>query len=83
MQTTCIEQLLGEKKSKTRIDYRWSPVNKLVLLQVLAAFGNVSGHVEKIHHVQTGRMLLFAWRPGLILATARLWEEKRKRRQSN
>lgn len=45
-------------------------MNELVLLQVLAALGDVSGHVEKIHHGQAGWMLLFAWRQSLILATA-------------
>lgn len=45
-------------------------MNELVLLQVLAALGDVPGHVEKIHHGQTGWMLLFTWRQGLILATA-------------
>lgn len=51
-------------------------MNELVLLQVLAALGDVSGHVEKVHHGQTGRMLLFTWRQSLILAAACvLWEE--------
>lgn len=35
-----------------------SPVDELVLLQVLAAFGDVSSYVEKVHHGQAGRMLL-------------------------
>lgn len=38
------------------------PVYKLVLLQILAALGDVSGHVEKIHHVQAGRVLLITQR---------------------
>lgn len=67
-------------------NYRWAPVNELVLLQVLAALGDVSGHVEKIHHGQTGRMLLFTWRQSLILAAACvLWEEglEKQRQRSN
>lgn len=59
---------------------RWAPVNELVLLQVLAALGDVPGHVEKIHHGQTGRMLLFTWRQSLILATASACEEERATR---
>lgn len=35
-----------------------SPVDELVLLQVLAALGDVSSYVEKVHHGQAGRMLL-------------------------
>lgn len=34
------------------------PVYKLVLLQVLAAPGDVSGHVEEVHHGQAGRLVL-------------------------
>lgn len=34
------------------------PVYKLVLLQILAALGNVSRHIEKVHHGQAGRVLL-------------------------
>lgn len=35
-----------------------SPVYKLVLLQILATLCDVSSYVEKVHHGQTGRMLL-------------------------
>lgn len=35
---------------------------KLVLLQILAALGDVSGHVEKVHHGQAGRVLLITQR---------------------
>ena len=31
---------------------------ELVLLQVLAAPGDVSGHVEEVHHGQAGRVVL-------------------------
>ena len=31
---------------------------KLVLLKILAALSNVSGHVEKVNHGQAGRLLL-------------------------
>lgn len=34
------------------------PVDELVLLQVLAASGDVPGHIEEIHHGQTGRVVL-------------------------
>lgn len=34
------------------------PVYELVLLQILAPLGNVSGHVEQIHHGQTGWVVL-------------------------
>lgn len=33
-------------------------MDELVLLQVLAALGDVSSYVEKVHHGQAGRMLL-------------------------
>lgn len=34
------------------------PVYKLVLLQILAALSNISGHVEKVYHGQAGWLLL-------------------------
>lgn len=34
------------------------PVYKLVLLEILAALSDVSGHVEKVYHGQTGRLVL-------------------------
>jgi len=37
-------------------------VYKLVLLQILAALCDVSGHIQKIHHGQAGRMLLIRQR---------------------
>ncbi len=40
------------------------PVYKLVLLQILTAFSDVSGHVEKVHHGQAGWMLLIKQRRG-------------------
>lgn len=38
------------------------PVYELVLLKILAALGNVSGHVEKVHHGQAGWLLLITQR---------------------
>lgn len=34
------------------------PVYKLVLLQILAALSDISGHVEKVHHGQARWVLL-------------------------
>jgi len=41
------------------------PVYELVLLQVLAAPGDVSGHREEVHHGQTERLLLHIHRGGV------------------
>lgn len=38
------------------------PVYELVLLQILAALSDVSGHVEEVHHGQAGRVLLIRQR---------------------
>lgn len=34
------------------------PVYKLVLLQILAALSNVSGHIKKVYHGQAGWLIL-------------------------
>lgn len=41
-------------------ELQYVPVYELVLLQVLATFSDVSGHVEEVHHGQAGRLLLIA-----------------------
>lgn len=44
---------------------------KLVLLQVLATLCDVSSYAEKVHHGQTGRMLLIteAENPTLVMTS--------------
>lgn len=34
------------------------PVYKLVLLKILAALSDVSGHIEEVHHGQAGWLIL-------------------------
>lgn len=46
------------------------PVYKLVLLQVLAALSDVSSHIEKVHHAQTGRVLLIIQRQNMMFVAA-------------
>lgn len=38
------------------------PVYKLVLLKILAALSDVSGHVEEVHHGQAGWLILIKQR---------------------
>lgn len=46
---------------------------KLVLLQILAALCDVPSYVEKVHHGQTGRVLLITEKPTLVtMSEARL-----------
>lgn len=35
-----------------------SPVNEVVLLQVLAALGDIASHVEQVQHTQRRRLIL-------------------------
>lgn len=38
------------------------PVYKLVLLKILAALSDVSGHIEEVHHGQAGWLILIKQR---------------------